>query len=301
MPPRSVARQRGTESRSADRVVFLPADRKSAVLGVIRGATRRLALSMFRCDDFDVLDALAAALQRGVRVDILLTGRARGWRTRLTHLWSVLESMGATLRRYADPVVKYHAKYLVADDGPAVVASFNLTRACFTETADFMVLTHDRRVVSGLTRLFDADCQDAGLTVPRGLSPRLIVGPQCARNRFAALLGGARRRIALIDHKLTDPAMLEMLRARGRAGVRVTVLGRSPRCGFRPHGKLLIVDDRLAVIGSLALSALSLDLRREVAIVMRDRASVAQLVEVFSRLEGAPAGRAKRQSREVLR
>ena len=37
---------------------------------------------------------------------------------------------------HTDPVVKYHAKYLVADDGPAVVASLNLTRKCFERTCD---------------------------------------------------------------------------------------------------------------------------------------------------------------------
>jgi len=301
MPPKTVARRVAAGPVASERVVFLPAERKPAILGVIRGARQRLALSMFRCDDFDVLDALAAALGRGVRVDVLLTGRASGWRTRLGHLWQVLESMGATLHRFGDPVVKYHAKYLIADDGPAVVASLNFTRDCFTETADFIVVTRDRPVVQSLIRLFDADCRDAGLAVSRGLSPRLIVGPQRAREMFAALLRGARRRIALVDHKLTDPAMLELLRARERAGVRLTVLGRSHRSGFRPHGKLLIVDDRVAVVGSLALSALSLDFRREVAIVVRDRACVARLVEVFERLERAPAGRAGRQSKEVLR
>jgi cardiolipin synthase A/B len=301
MTPKAVARRATKGPVPPDRAVFRPADRKPAVLGVIRGARRRLALSMFRCDDFDVLDALAAALGRGVRVDVLLTGRARRWRTRLGHLWQVLESMGATLHRFGDPVVKYHAKYLIADDDQAVVTSLNLTRECFTETVDFVVVTRDRTVVGSLTRLFDADCRDAELAARRLLSPRLIVGPQGARERFTALLRGARRRIALVDHKLTDPAMLELLRDRERAGIRLTVLGRSHRPGLRPHGKLLIVDDRVAVVGSLALSALSLDFRREVALVVRDRACVAQLVGVFQQLEQEPPVRPGRQSKEVLR
>ena len=52
------------------------------------------------------------------------------------------------MHAYTDPVVKYHAKYLVADDGPAVVASLNFTRKCFRKTCDALVVTHDPAVVS---------------------------------------------------------------------------------------------------------------------------------------------------------
>ena len=98
-------------SRSAD-----PAERKAALLGVIGAAKRRLILSLFRCDDFSILDALAAALERGCEVEAVLTKRAKGGKKRLKKLWGALEEMGAVVTRYADPVVKYHAKYLVADD-----------------------------------------------------------------------------------------------------------------------------------------------------------------------------------------
>ena len=76
-----------------------------------------------------------------MEVSVLVTPRAKGWTRRLGELWQVLEGMGADLHRYADPVVKYHAKYIVADDGPALVASLNFTRKCFTSTSDFLLLT----------------------------------------------------------------------------------------------------------------------------------------------------------------
>ena len=87
------------------------------LLRVIGGARRRLVLSLFRCDDFAVLDALAGALERGCDVEAILTKRAKGGKKRLQKLWEALEEMGAVVSWFADPVVKYHAKYLVADDG----------------------------------------------------------------------------------------------------------------------------------------------------------------------------------------
>lgn len=253
-------------------------------MGVLGAAKKELILSLFRCDDFKVLDALAAALQRGVRVEILVTRRAKGWQKKLDELWRVLESMGAKVHRYADAVVKYHAKYIVADDGPALVASLNLTRKCFTDTADFLLITHDRAVVTGLKSLFRVDCGTPGAVLPKRLSSQLIIGPEHARERFTRLIEGARRSIRIVDPRLTDPGMLALLKAKKAAGLSVTVLGQSSVGGLVSHGKMILIDEKIAVIGSLALSALSLDFRREVAIVVREGQEVMRLVDLFQEL-----------------
>ena len=143
--------------RQRDRVVIEPEERRAAVLRVIGAARRRLALTIFRCDDLAVLDAVAAAVERGVTVDVLLTRRARGWRRRLDRLQVKLERLGARVTLHGARATKHHAKYTVADHGPLLVASFNLTRKCFTRTCDFGVLTWDPAAVADAWRLFDAD------------------------------------------------------------------------------------------------------------------------------------------------
>jgi|OpeIllAssembly_1097287.scaffolds.fasta_scaffold108291_2 phosphatidylserine/phosphatidylglycerophosphate/cardiolipin synthase-like enzyme len=299
MAPTQATIGRGAH-RPADDVVVAQEDRRNAVLRVIGAARERLILSVFRCDDLEVLDGLADALRRKVRVEILITGRAKGWQQRLQRLWVLLEGMGATLHRYADPVVKYHAKYIVADDGPALVASLNLTRKCFSSTVDFVVTTYDPNVVSGLKRLFDADCQKPGATAPRGLSKRLIIGPEDARSRFTALIDGARRSIMLIDPEATDPGILARLKARAADGVEVSLSKCGNLAGMTPHGKLLVIDGTTAVIGSLSLSALSLDFRREVAIVVDDARCVRPLNALFG-AAGNPASRRPTRSRKSAR
>jgi hypothetical protein len=101
--------RRPNAGSAKERLVLDPVERKAALLGVIGAAKRRLILSLFRCDDFSVLDALAAALERGCEVEAVLTKRAKGGKKRLKKLWGALEEMGAVVTRYADPVVKYHA------------------------------------------------------------------------------------------------------------------------------------------------------------------------------------------------
>ena len=89
---------------------------------------------------------------------VLITQRARGWKEKLKDLTSLLRSFGADVRPYEAATVKYHAKYIVADDGPALVTTLNFTRKCFENTCDFMVLSDDTDVVSGLKILFEHDC-----------------------------------------------------------------------------------------------------------------------------------------------
>jgi hypothetical protein len=104
--------------RHPDRVITDPDERLDAVLDVIRQARERIELSLFRANEKAVFDELARAVERGVDVEVLVTSRAKGGKKKMKKLWRALEATGATMYAYTDPVVKYHAKYLIADDGP---------------------------------------------------------------------------------------------------------------------------------------------------------------------------------------
>ena len=117
----------GQIGQGMDRLIFTPAARRDAILDLLRSARHTIALSMFRCDDFAIVDEVAAAVRRGVNVRILITQRARGWRQKLKDLTALLKSLGADIRPYDNSVMKYHAKYIVTDDGPALVTSLNFT------------------------------------------------------------------------------------------------------------------------------------------------------------------------------
>ena len=268
-------------AQEKDQVILAIEQRREAVLQVIRSARHRLLISVFRCTDVPVLDAIGDALNRKVDVRFMMTPRARGWEKRLKELGAYLESMGAMVHPYSDPVVKYHAKYLLADDGPALIASLNLTAKCFGATCDFILLTHDPGVVSGLRELFDVDWLAPHSTLSPNVSPRLIVGPERARAQFTALLGSAQRSIHIIDHKLDDGAIQALLKSKKARGVDVQVLGQGNLGGLLPHGKLMIVDGRIAALGSMAQTALSLDFRREIAVTVEDPKCLRKLKDFY--------------------
>ncbi|MBI3679297.1 MAG: hypothetical protein HY235_02750 [Acidobacteria bacterium] len=261
---------------SRERVVVSPKDRLEAVLEMIRSAEQRLSLTVFRCSEMQVLASIAGAIHRGVAVQVLFTPRAKGWKKRLAEVRNFLECMGAQVRSYAGEA-KYHAKYMVADGKVALVTSSNFTGKCFRSTSDFTLLTGDPLLVRDLDDLFQADWSNQRYT-PSG---RLIISPENARPKMAQLFRDARRSIRVIDHKLSDRAMLSVLQVERRRGVGVVVLGQGAIPGLESHGKLFVIDQKIAVIGSLSLSASSMDSRREVSVIVEDRASVRQLNAFF--------------------
>jgi phosphatidylserine/phosphatidylglycerophosphate/cardiolipin synthase-like enzyme len=271
-----------------DRLIVSVDDRRPALLDVIRQARRRITLSLFRANDAAVFEELKAAVDRGVAVEVLVTTRAKSTKKKTAKLWRALEDTGASLHAYSDPVVKYHPKYLVADEGPAIVASLNFTKKCFRKTCDALVVTHDPAVVDGLRRLWTADRD--GREMPGDLTERLIIGPERARRQFTALLEGARTSIRLIDAKLSDPDLVSLLNDKRRAGMTVDVFAAKQLGELKSHGKIMLLDDRTVVVGSLALAALSLDFRREVAIVVSEPAAVEVAAELFRTVADHAAG-----------
>jgi len=269
-----------------DRIILAVDERRDAVIGAIAAARRRIRLSLFRCGDKKVLRAIAGAVERGVDVKVLVTSRAKGGRKKLEKLWARLEATGATVCAYNDAVVKYHAKYLVVDDGPALVATLNFTRKCFTKTCDALAVTYDPAVIDGLQALMEADCE--GRPAPETVTDRLIVGPERARRQLTRLIAGARESIKVIDAKISDPAIVSLLNERRAAGVQVEVYDTEQVGALKSHGKLMLIDDRVAIVGSLALTALSLDFRREVALMCEDPAVVDPIRQLFRSLGEAP-------------
>jgi phosphatidylserine/phosphatidylglycerophosphate/cardiolipin synthase-like enzyme len=273
--------------RMSDRLIITPTARKPAILDVIRSARSRIALSLFRGNDPDIFAELAAAVARGVQVDVLVTSNAKGGAAKIGKLWDRLKKTGARIHAFGDPVVKYHAKYLVADDGPAIVASLNLTKKCFERTHDVIVITNDRQVVDSLSRIFEADRQRQPL--PGGLSPRLIIGPERARQQLTDLIDSARASIRVLDAKLSDPDLLTRLQSRRAAGLTLDVITAKKIAGLKSHAKIFLIDGRAAVVGGLALTAMSLEFRREVSILVEDPAMLATIEEVFSGARAAGA------------
>ncbi len=77
--------------------------------------------------------------------------------------------------------------------------------------------------------------------------------------------------------------MRRILAQKVRDGVRVDHIGTHVVGGREAHGKITIVDGRIALVGSLALSTASLSLRRELGVLVEEPACVRRLETFFAK------------------
>jgi phosphatidylserine/phosphatidylglycerophosphate/cardiolipin synthase-like enzyme len=272
-----------TQTSHPDKLILEPADRRETVLSLLRSAQERVLMSLFRCDDSRILDEIVATSKRNVDVKVLVTPHARGWDKRLGGLVTLLKGSGVNVQQYAGNCPKYHAKYLVVDDTTAMIASLNLTRKCFDETCDFLLVSRQADLISGLKTLFDFDWNVPDEVFPE-LNDRLIIGPNHARARIIQLMEKAQYRIRIIDHRVTDPQILLIIARKMLDGVRVQILGRGEVGSLTSHGKMILIDGRVAFFGSVPLSRVGLDSRREVAVVIEDAGMVGELSNFYDRM-----------------
>jgi cardiolipin synthase len=162
------------------------------------------------------------------------------------------------------------------------------------------------RVVKELRRLFESDANRTEF-VPRVRD--LVVSPENARQRLERFLRRARVSLDIYDPQVTDDRMLALLARKASRGVRVRILGKLEKkwsgAGFeardfsgRLHVRAIVRDGRRAFVGSQSLRKLELDERREVGIIIRDRAVVEKLQKTFKRdwkqVEAAEGKRVRR-------
>jgi phosphatidylserine/phosphatidylglycerophosphate/cardiolipin synthase-like enzyme len=257
------------------------------VVSAIRQAKKTLDICVFRFDVDEIERALGAAVQRGVRVRALIAHTNRGGENRLRKLEQRLLAAGVTVSRTADDLLRYHAKYMIADD-VLHVFGFNMTKLDILKSRSFAVATRDRKAVSGAIKLFEADMARQSYQPP---TSNLVVSPETARDELAAFIRGARRELAIYDAKVHDPAFQKILNERAAKGVRVRVLGGMKKAGesievrklqtMRLHVRAIIRDGTRAFVGSQSLRKEELDSRREVGLLVTNPTVTRKLMQVF--------------------
>lgn len=271
------------------KLIVQPDDGVAPLLAAIRHARKSVDVMVFRFDRSDLRRALADAVGRGVAVRTLIAHTNSEGSRRLRKLELDLLAAGITVSRTADDLVRYHAKFFVIDRVRAFILAFNFTALDINKSRSFGVEVRTRRIVQELLTLFEAD---AGRQPYKPSVADLLVSPLNARDRLAAFIRAARHQLLIYDPKLSDRRMLSLIRERVRAGVDVRVIGHVAKAGAaitwaqlngqRLHTRAMVADGRRAFIGSQSLKGLELDKRREVGLIIRDRAIVRQIESVFA-------------------
>ena len=282
----------------AMRVIVQPDAGIVPIVRAVHKAKRTIDVCIFRFDRDEIEKALASAVQRGVKVRAFIASTNRGGESRLRKLEQRLLEAGVMVTRSNDDLLRYHAKYMVADD-TLYLFGFNFTRIDIDKSRTFAIATRNRRSVQEALKLFEADATRQPYTPARS---NLVVSPDTARERLAAFIKGARRQLAVYDGQVQDPRMLKLLKERADKGVDIRIIGKvkgsggalqvRPLKSMRLHVRTMIRDGTRAFVGSQSLRKPELDNRREVGLIITSPSAARQLLQVFEADWEESAGKA---------
>ncbi|HTU28715.1 MAG TPA: phospholipase D-like domain-containing protein [Solirubrobacteraceae bacterium] len=256
-------------------------------VSMIAGARHSIEMTMYELTDTRVEGALEAAAHRGVDVRVLLNGGYYSERES-TNDAAVRALAGHGVHVQLSPTyfALTHQKTLTVDGRESAVMTLNFDGE-YATTRDFAVLDRRSADVSAVVATFDADWAHRRITPPAG-SGDLVWSPGAA-SAVVRMIQSAHRSIALEDEEMAYAPATSALCAAARRGVAVTIVmtwesdwydafSELKHCGanvrvdhgqsYYIHAKVLVVDDREALVSSQNLSDGSLERNRELGITL---------------------------------
>jgi cardiolipin synthase A/B len=289
-------------------LIVLPDDTSKCIIDPINAAKRALNIRMFLFTDPMLLHTVIAAQHRGVNVRVMLNPARRDGKSENEKARKLLIKAGVKVRNSSEKFALTHQKSMVIDDTAGFVESLNWETRDLTETRDYAVVTTSKREVAEMIACFDADWSRKPFK-PDPKS-RLIWCPDDGRERIAAFIDGAKKTLWLQNERYQDTVIIERLVRAVNRGVRVHIMARPAHKlkksklveavgGLRImhdvgakvhvlkhlklHGKMLLADEKRAIVGSINLTPGSFDARRELAIETDAKHVVKRLVKVSRR------------------
>jgi len=290
----------------SDRTLFvLPDESSKPFLDAIDAAKKSLQIKMFVFSDPDLLKAVVAAHQRGVKVRVMLNAARRSGDDDNKEVRKSLEQASIEVKDSNPAFGITHEKSMVVDEAIAFVKSLNWATKNLTETRDYAISTTHPHGVKEIIDCFDADWHRKDFKP--GLSAHMIWCPANGRERIAEFIDATKHTLFVQNERYQDPVIIERLvRARTR-GVKIHLMARPPHSlkkekiiegvgGLRImddvgikihklkhlklHGKMLLADGLRAIVGSINLAPGSFDDRRELAIELHDDEIIERLDKV---------------------
>ncbi len=140
-------------------LIVLHDDGAAPILEAIVNATKSIRIKMFVFTAPTLIDAVAAARRRGVKVRVMLNPARRDGEEDNEPTRKKLVSAGVEVIDSCPKFDLTHEKTMVVDDTLAFVHSLNWKN--FTETRDYVVITDHQHEVDEVVACFEADTLSA--------------------------------------------------------------------------------------------------------------------------------------------
>ncbi len=288
------------------RLIVEPDDGMQPVHDFIAAAQNSLLIKQFTFTEDTFIDVVIDRAKAGVDVRVMLNPKRSGGDRANDETYDKFKAAGVDVQWSNPKFYVTHEKSIVADGKAALVATFNLCPKYFSLTRDYGIITRDPHHVAQITEVFNADWEhrDWSCSTYEGL----LWSNSNSRYHMAQFIDAAEHHLDIQHPKYVDTTILDRIAAAADRGVKVHVLcgGRHgisdwdildtfaslrtlrrfgvkvhKQKNLRVHAKLLIADNRHALVGSMNIDRSAFDLRRELGITITDPDVVSRLKEVF--------------------
>lgn len=211
------------------------------------------------------------------------------------------------------PTTYLHSKITLVQSGFWIQSS-NLTHSTFANNREHLFRSQDPKVLSSLKTLFQKDFSWDTL-LATDLHPNLVVCNINCRAIITDLLSSAKKSITIQNQYLTDPQLFDIIAKKSKSLTFRAIFSDTDNNKKLPkyfwtsqvrllkkpyvHTKMILIDDEILLLGSMNLSANSLDNNREIWILLLDPALITQFKNEFAQdrklAEKPPVKRKKRK------
>ena len=174
-------------------LIVLPDETSKPFLDAIAAAKSSLQIKMFVFSDPDLLKAVIAAHQRGVKVRVMLNAARRSGEDDNEAVRKALTHAGIEVQDSNPDFGITHEKSMVVDEELAFVKSLNWATKNLTETRDYAISTTHPHGVKEIVECFNADWHRKAFE-PGG-SAHLIWCPVNGRERIAQFIDYAKHKL----------------------------------------------------------------------------------------------------------
>ncbi len=190
-----------------------------------------------------------------------------------------------------------HAKVTLLDNTFAIHTA-NLTKSSFFKNREYWFWSNNKAVLSSLNTIFDKDRQQQNIS-PKDIHPNILICPLNCRNGVETLLQSAKESIIMQEQYLADDRVINILKNKAvdpNIDIKITLASPSKnytrakyfwthivRVVKKPyiHAKMILIDKKYLLLGSMNISETSLNKNREIGIIITDKKSIQKFLTQF--------------------
>ncbi|MCB1827875.1 MAG: hypothetical protein KDH94_05540, partial [Coxiellaceae bacterium] len=278
-----------------------PQDGYEPVIHEISTAKHSLDMAMYLLTDKKIIDALIEAKQRGVNVRVILEKNVYGEDSANQHTCDTLKKAGVKVK-WSNPAFfsLTHEKAFAIDQKQLVIMTLNQTYSAYHHNREYGAIDFNASDLMEFTKEFDGDWENL---YPEVTVQDLVWGPNNASGKLIQLLKSVKDSLYVEAEEINNKAIENLLIQQAHRGIDVRVIVPPQKhkeniihlvnnhvhvriMNKKPmylHAKLIIVDDSKGFIGSENFSAYSLQMNRELGILIYPHDHLQRLTQTFNK------------------